>query len=138
MPFLSRKIAREQAFKILFAIDVGNNTVEEASEIVIEFLKDENQKSFIQSEVKGVLNNLTNIDKVINKYSDDWTIDRMASTDRNILRLAVYEIIYSQDIPMSVSINEAVEIAKKYGDEQSYKFINGLLGSIAKDYSSKQ
>ncbi|WP_414929837.1 transcription antitermination factor NusB [Tepidanaerobacter acetatoxydans] len=138
MPFLSRKIAREQAFKILFAIDVGNNTVEEASEIVIEFLKDENQKSFILNEVRGVLKNLSNIDIIINKYSDDWSIDRMAATDRNILRLAVYELIYSQDIPISVSINEAVEIAKKYGDEHSYKFINGLLGSIAEDHASKQ
>ncbi|WP_337957175.1 transcription antitermination factor NusB [Tepidanaerobacter acetatoxydans] len=138
MPFLSRKIAREQAFKILFAIDVGNNTVEEASEIVIEFLKDENQKSFILNEVRGVLKNLSNIDIIINKYSDDWSIDRMAATDRNILRLAVYELIYSQDIPISVSINEAVEIAKKYGDEHSYKFINGLLGSIAENHASKQ
>ncbi|AEE91542.1 N utilization substance protein B homolog [Tepidanaerobacter acetatoxydans Re1] len=135
---MSRKIAREQAFKILFAIDVGNNTVEEASEIVIEFLKDENQKSFILNEVRGVLKNLSNIDIIINKYSDDWSIDRMAATDRNILRLAVYELIYSQDIPISVSINEAVEIAKKYGDEHSYKFINGLLGSIAEDHASKQ
>nr|WP_213974012.1 transcription antitermination factor NusB [Tepidanaerobacter acetatoxydans] len=135
---MSRKIAREQAFKILFAIDVGNNTVEEASEIVIEFLKDENQKSFILNEVRGVLKNLSNIDIIINKYSDDWSIDRMAATDRNILRLAVYELIYSQDIPISVSINEAVEIAKKYGDEHSYKFINGLLGSIAENHASKQ
>ncbi len=135
---MSRKIAREQAFKILFAIDVGSNTVEEASEIVIEFLKDENQKSFILNEVRGVLKNLSNIDIIINKYSDDWSIDRMAATDRNILRLAVYELIYSQDIPISVSINEAVEIAKKYGDEHSYKFINGLLGSIAEDHASKQ
>jgi N utilization substance protein B len=137
VPFLSRKIARERAFKMLFAIDIGENTIEEASEIVINFLKDENQKLFILSEVRGVLDNLSKIDELINKYSDDWTVNRMASTDRNILRLAVYEILNCQDIPVSVSINEAVEIAKKYGDEQSYKFINGLLGSIAKDHSSK-
>lgn len=134
---MSRKIARERAFKMLFAIDIGENTIEEASEIVINFLKDENQKLFILSEVRGVLDNLSKIDELINKYSDDWTVNRMASTDRNILRLAVYEILNCQDIPVSVSINEAVEIAKKYGDEQSYKFINGLLGSIAKDHSSK-
>lgn len=134
---MSRKIARERAFKMLFAVDIGENTVEEASEIVICFLKDENQKLFILSEVRGVLDNMPKIDELINKYSDDWTVNRMASTDRNILRLAVYEILYCQDIPVSVSINEAIEIAKKYGDEQSYKFINGLLGSIAKDCSSK-
>lgn len=129
---MSRKIARERAFKILFAIDVGDNTIEEASELVIDSQND-GQKFFILKEVNGVLDNLSSIDKVINKYSEDWTVSRMASTDRNILRLAVYEILYCHDIPVSVSINEAIEFAKKYGDEKSYKFINGLLGSIAKD-----
>ncbi len=134
---MSRKIAREQAFKILVAIDVGNNTIEEASEIVIGSLKDDNQNSFIFGAVNGVLDNLSNIDNIINKYSQDWTVSRMASTDRNILRLAVYEILHCPDIPVSVSINEAIEMAKKYGDDKSYKFINGLLGAIAKDYPSK-
>jgi len=137
VPFLSRKIAREQAFKILVAIDVGNNTIEEASEIVIGSLKDDDQKSFVFREVNGVLENLSSIDKMINKYSEDWTVNRMASTDRNILRLAVYEILNCPDIPVSVTINEAVEIAKKYGDENSYKFINGLLGAIANDCPPK-
>ncbi|HHY42030.1 MAG TPA: transcription antitermination factor NusB [Thermoanaerobacterales bacterium] len=134
---MSRKIAREQAFKILVAIDVGNNTIEEASEIVIGSLKDDDQKSFVFREVNGVLENLSSIDKMINKYSEDWTVNRMASTDRNILRLAVYEILNCPDIPVSVTINEAVEIAKKYGDENSYKFINGLLGAIANDCPPK-
>lgn len=135
VPFLSRKIAREQAFKILFAIDVGDNSVEEAADIVIPFLKDENQKSFILKEVYGVIENLSQIDKLIEKYSNEWSIERMAATDRNILRISVYEMIFCKEIPVSVSINEAVEISKKYCEEMSYKFINGLLGSIAKDYS---
>ena len=99
------------------------------------FIKNENQKVFILSEVMGVLENLSQIDKLINKYSDDWTVNRMASADRNILRLAVYEMLYCEDIPISVSINEALKL-QKYGDGQSYKFINGLLGSIAKYCSS--
>jgi len=130
--FLSRKFAREQAFRILFAIDVGGNTIEEASELVLDSLNDD-QKAFVFQEVKGVLDNISNIDEIINKFSEDWTVNRMASADRNILRLAAYEILYCPDIPVSVSINEAIELAKKYGDEKSYKFINGLLGSIAKD-----
>ena len=134
---MSRRTAREKAFKMLFAIDIGDNTIEEASEIVMYLMKNESHKLFILSVVRGVLENLSKIDELINKYSDDWTVNRMASTDRNILRLAVYEILNCQDIPVSVSINEAVEIAKKYGDEQSYKFINGLLGAIAKDLSFK-
>jgi len=134
---LSRRTAREKAFKMLFAIDIGDNTIEEASEIVMYLMKNESHKLFILSVVRGVLENLSKINELINKYSDDWSVNRMASTDRNILRLAIYEILYCQDIPVSVSINEAVEIAKKYGDEQSYKFINGLLGAIAKDLSFK-
>ena len=130
---MSRKIARERAFKMLFAIDEGDNTIEEAAEIVIPYLKNENQRSFIFREVNGVLRNLKKIDDIINKYSTDWSIDRMAATDRNILRLATYEIIYCEDIPISVSINEAIEIAKKFCEDQSYKFINGLLGSIARN-----
>jgi N utilization substance protein B len=137
VPCLSRRTAREKAFKMLFAIDIGDNTIEEASEIVMYLMKNESHKLFILSVVRGVLENLSKIDELINKYSDDWSVNRMASTDRNILRLAIYEILYCQDIPVSVSINEAVEIAKKYGDEQSYKFINGLLGAIAKDLSFK-
>lgn len=134
---MSRRTAREKAFKMLFAIDIGDNTIEEASEIVMYLMKNESYKLFILSVVRGVLENLSKINELINKYSDDWSVNRMASTDRNILRLAIYEILYCQDIPVSVSINEAVEIAKKYGNEQSYKFINGLLGAIAKDLSFK-
>jgi len=134
---LSRKTAREQAFKILFAIDVGENTIEEAMEIAIPSLNDQGQKKFVLDEVNGVLNNLESIDEIINKYSGDWKVNRMASSDRNILRIAIYEILYRDDIPASVSINEAVEIAKKYSDEKSYKFINGLLGSVVREYESK-
>jgi len=134
--FLGRKIAREQAFRLLFAVDVGENTIEEASELVMDSLNDD-QKNFALREVKGVLNNMSSIDEVINKYSEDWPVSRMAAADRNILRLAVFEILHCDDIPVSVAINEAIELAKKYGDEKSYKFINGLLGSIARDHLTR-
>lgn len=130
---MSRTIARDRAFKILFAIDIGENTFEEAANLAITSLIDENQREFIQKEVKGVLANIKKINAIINEHSLDWTVGRMAGTDRNILRLAVYEMLFDEDIPISVSINEAVELSKKYCDEQSYKFINGLLGSIAKE-----
>lgn len=135
---MSRKIARERAFKILFAIDIGENTLEDAQELVVPHLADEKHKKFIFKEVQGVLKNIIEIDNVINKFSSDWAVTRMAAADRNILRLAVYEILFSEDIPISVAINEAVEIAKKYCDEHSYKFVNGLLGSIAKEKPVEQ
>ena len=103
---------------------------------MIRLQKNEKQKKYILNQVVGVLKNLSLIDQLINKHSDDWPVSRMASTDRNVLRLAVYEMLYCEDIPISVSINEAVEISKKFSDIRSYKFINGVLASIAKNYLS--
>jgi N utilization substance protein B len=131
--FLSRRIARELAFKILYAIHEGKNTIEEAAEIVLSKSIDEQHKDFIFKEVRGTLDHLEVIDKTIQKYSSAWDLERLASTDRNILRLAIYEMLFCEDIPVSVSINEAVDMAKKYCDEQSYKYINGILGTVAKE-----
>jgi len=131
--FLSRKIAREWAFKILYAIDIGNNTVEEAAEMVFSKPLSKEDNDFIYDVVRGTLEHQTEIDNIIKKYSSGWDISRLPSTDRNILRLAIYELLYRKDIPVSVSINEAVEMSKKYCDEQSYRFINGLLGNFVKE-----
>lgn len=130
---MSRKISREQAFKILFAIDIGENTIDQASEIVVTEPLEEEQKNFILREVEGVLKHQDTLDKIINKYSSEWDVNRLPATDRSILRLSLYEILFCEDIPISVSINEAVEMAKKYCDSKSYKFINGLLGSAVKE-----
>lgn len=130
---MSRRKAREMAFKMLYAILEGKNTVDEAAEIVLPKNLDREQHDFVFKEVKGTIDNLQAIDKIIKKYSSAWDLDRIASTDRNILRLAIYEILFCNDIPKSVSINEAVDIAKKYSDEKSYKYINGLLGRLIKE-----
>ena len=130
---MSRKIAREWAFKMLCAIDTGENTIEEAAEIVMNKPLSEEDTKFLYDEVRGVLKNKKTIDNIIEKYTEGWNINRLPSTDRNILRLAVYEILFCKEIPVSVSINEAVEISKKYCEEQSYKFINGVLGSVVKN-----
>lgn len=130
---MSRKNAREWTFKMLFAIDLGGNTIEEAAEIVLARPMREEQKRFILEEINGILKNQDTIDGIISRYSTDWELQRLAVTDRNILRIAVYEMMFCDDIPVSVSINEAVEFAKKYGELHSYKFINGLLGSVARE-----
>ncbi|WP_422443894.1 transcription antitermination factor NusB [Thermoanaerobacterium sp. DL9XJH110] len=130
---MSRKIARENAFKILFAVDLGDNTIEEAAEIAVTRPVDQVQREFMFEEVKGVLANIKMIDSIIESYSVDWKVERIPAVDRNILRLAIYEMLFCEDIPVSVSINEAVEMAKKYGEQQSYKFINGILGTVAKE-----
>lgn len=130
---MSRKVSREQVFKILFAIDIGNNTVEEAMEIVPIKSMEKDQQRFILDEIDGVLRHKSSIDQIIDKYSSDWNVERLPAPDRTILRLSLFEIMFRKDIPVSVSINEAVEMAKKFCDHQSYKFINGLLGSAVKE-----
>ncbi|NLC63980.1 MAG: transcription antitermination factor NusB [Thermoanaerobacterales bacterium] len=130
---MSRKSARELIFKMLFAIDVGGNTIDEASQIVLARPMKEDQKRYILNQINGILKNQVMIDQIINKYSTDWELERLAATDRNILRIAIFEMLFCGDIPISVSINEAIEIAKRYCEQKSYKFINGLLGSVARE-----
>jgi transcription antitermination factor NusB len=78
----------------------------------------------------GTVENLAEIDRIIAAYSKDWQLDRLARVDRNIMRLAVYEILYREDIPAGVSVNEAVELAKIFGGEDSGRFVNGILGRV--------
>jgi N utilization substance protein B len=82
--------------------------------------------------VQGVLENRESIDELISSKAIDWKLDRMANVDRNILRIAVFESMYERLVPVGVAINEAVELAKVYGDEESSKFVNGVLGAIAR------
>ncbi|SHM51447.1 NusB antitermination factor [Caldanaerovirga acetigignens] len=130
---MSRKLARELSFKILFAIDAGGNTVEEAFKIAVDKPLNEDAKVFVLNEVNGVLERKEQIDDIIDDYSIDWRVERLNVSDRNILRIAIYEMFFCDDIPLSVSINEAVEIAKKYGDAKSPQFVNGVLGAVARD-----
>ncbi len=83
--------------------------------------------------MQGTIDNMEEIDRVIKEAAEHWEMERMAAVDRNILRFAVYEILYRSDIPSAVTINEALEIAKKYSSLESAPFINGLLDRIAKD-----
>jgi N utilization substance protein B len=85
--------------------------------------------------VKGVIDNQAAIDKVMEKFSDNWKLSRMACVDRNIIRIAVFEMLYCDDIPPRVTINEAVDIGKKYGTEDSGAFINGVLDSIYQQHT---
>ena len=85
---------------------------------------------YIKSILDGVVDKISSIDAYIVKYSKDWTIERMSKIDLAILRVAIYEVLYKEDIPSGVSINEAVELAKKYSHEDAGSFINGILGSV--------
>ncbi|NLM37839.1 MAG: transcription antitermination factor NusB [Firmicutes bacterium] len=128
---MGRRLARELAFLALFQHDLGRIPGPEA----VRWLLSEHKLSpeavaFLQEMVADAIAKREEIDNVLQHYSQDWPLVRMASTDRNILRLAVYELLYRSDIPVEVTVNEAVEIAKKYGDEDSGKFVNGVLGTV--------
>lgn len=130
---MSRRLAREVAFKILFQIDIGSNEPEHAIQLMLDEAElSAGGESFVREKVWGCLHNLENIDRIISKYLHKWELGRLSGVDRNLLRLAVFELKYSEDIPFIVSINEAVELAKNYSGEESARFINGVLDNVVK------
>lgn len=131
---MTRRAAREEAFKIIFQVDLGRNSWKEVLSHNLDKLNlSESSQLFLRQLVEGTITHLTEIDAEITKYAQDWKLERMLSTDRNILRMAVYELKFRNDIPAGVAVNEAVELAKVYGDEDSGKFVNGILGNIVRD-----
>lgn len=129
-----RRVSREVSLKVLFQVDLVHANIEEALKHAFENDKySDDVKEFTLTLVKGVMSNLAEIDKVIKNYTNNWSLDRITNIDRSILRIAIYEILYLQNIPKSVSINEAVELAKKYGTRSSFSFVNGVLGRINKN-----
>ena len=129
---MSRREVRETALQVLFQIDVGSIDPEFALANSIERtdLQDQADISFLNQLVYGVLDKQSKIDRIICDTSLGWELDRIANVDRNILRLAIYELFYIDDIPARVSINEAIELGKCFGSEDSGKFINGILGKV--------
>lgn len=97
-----------------------------------EYQPDEEVRAFAEEIVKGTFKYVTKINGLIQDCAENWSLDRMAVVDRNVLRMAIYEILYRMDIPTSVTINEAIEIAKKYGTEESGAFVNGILDRVAR------
>ena len=134
-----RTKARESALKILYAIDI---TGEEPKKCIDTYWKDNDEKdvevkTFANSLVLGAVNKGKEIDKVISDSATNWQLGRMAVIDRNILRFAAYELLFADEIPPKVTINEAIDIAKRYGDSESGKFVNGVLDKINKDITGK-
>jgi len=135
---MSRRTARRHAFFLIFQIEF-HKCFDPSLQTEI-YLEDkeavpEEDREFIHAEVNGAYDYLSEIDAHIIKFLSGWEIDRIAKIDLALLRLAVYEMLYVQGIPNGVSINEAVELAKTYGDDESYQFINGILGNIFESIS---
>ncbi|NCF74994.1 MAG: transcription antitermination factor NusB [Xanthomonadaceae bacterium] len=95
------------------------------------------EKNFIKNIIVGVIKNLIEIDKKITKYAPEWPLNKITNIDRNVLRIGIYELYYDKSIPAKVAINEAIELAKTFGGSSSGKFVNGVLGSIYKNFEKK-
>ena len=131
---MSRRELREHIFKLLFRIEF-NHVEEMPEQIVLYFEEEENQADeqdmkYITDKYEHILTKIEEIDAMLNEEAECWTTERMGKVELTLLRLAVYEIKYDDDIPASVAINEAVELAKKFGQDASGSFINGILAKF--------
>ena len=142
---MKRRNAREYALQFVYGmdmIDLAARKKKDYSSELESFWRgtqesEDDAKKFAEALIKGTISNLDAIDRLIQKAADKWKLIRIAAIDRNIMRIAVYELIYREDIPDAVSINEALEIAKKFSTADSAAFINGILDKISKDLKPK-
>jgi len=129
-----RRRSREAAIKIIYQREMSGYDIEECIKLYWENLSDvEDIKEFANYLARGVMANLDKIDALISSVSNNWAINRMHKVDLSILRLAVFEMLFSSDIPLTVSINEAIELAKKFSSDDAKGFVNGILAKIASD-----
>jgi N utilization substance protein B len=127
----TRRKARELAMQALFYMDMRRDLSEETfGRFCANFAPKPDVRPFFLRLVRGVLRSRTELDALIERFSENWSLGRMSGVDRNVMRIAVYEMVCCQDIPAKVSINEAVDIGKKFGTEESGAFINGIVDSI--------
>ncbi|AXI31330.1 N utilization substance protein B [Priestia megaterium] len=129
---MKRHTARQKALQALFQHDLGQT---EPMEAIGNVVQNEKSDQFLESLVLGVVEHQQEIDELLRNHLEKWTLDRVATVDRVILRIAVYEMKYEEEIPTSVTLNEAIELAKTFGDDQSSKFINGVLSKVLKALS---
>src|SRR5690625_382625 len=124
---MKRHEAREKDFQSIFEIDI---TDIEPFIAINNILENDKNDAFLTYLVEGVINNKQSIDEAISEHLENWSLSRLASVERTVLRIATFEILCAEDIPENVSINEAVELANKFGEEKSGKFVNGVLSKI--------
>ena len=132
---MKRSAAREEAFKLLYSLEIQKENLDEQLEIYFENeeISEQEIKEYISGVVKGIEKNISDIEnKISENLKKDWKIERISKINLVLLKLAIYEILYTET-PYKVAINEAIEIAKKYGEDNSPIFVNGILASIVKE-----
>jgi len=137
----NRHLSRTIALQTLFAWDFngrnGQNTESLMKDNFINFAPDFDDGGFVGELVRGVMDNQNEIDQAIIKYATEWPLDQITTIDRNVLRLCLYELLFTES-PPRVAINEAIEVAKNFGGDASGKFINGVLGAIYNEWSDEE
>lgn len=129
----TRREARELALRMLFELDLGKQPVDEVVQAALaQSHLDETHQTLAEELVRGTLAHQAQIDARMAALATDWALDRQAAVDRNILRLASFELLYRPDAPVAAVVNEAVELAKKYSTAESGRFVNGVLGALAR------
>jgi N utilization substance protein B len=131
---LSRRVSRELAMKLLYQFQLRDDDIHEQIELFLSEAErplEALEKEYFLDVVQGAMEKRDEIDSLIQNHARGWSLERMPKVDLAIMRLAIYELRFRKDIPWNVSINEAVELAKKYGGDQSKTFINGVLGKVA-------
>ena len=126
----SRHQSRERALQILFQYDIHGKPGVWLDEFWRQCHASEDVKTFAERLVGGVLEHKKDLDSLIGKYATNWKVSRMQVLDRNILRLGAYELLYLDEVPAKVSVDEAIELAKDFGDEEAAKFVNGILDKV--------
>lgn len=132
---MKRSAAREETFKLLYSLEIQKDNLEEQIDLYFETEGnfDEETKMYIKDTVLGIEKNIDSIEnKISENLKKDWKLDRISKVNLVLLKLAIYEILYTE-VPYKVAINEVIELSKKYGDETSPNFINGILASIVKE-----
>ena len=133
---VKRKNARELALKVIFQVDVGQLPLDEVLETSLaEVAPPADDWEYVSRVVTGAVRELGSLDAIIDDLAEGWRLERLARVDKNVLRIALYEMQYERDQPANVIINDAVEIAKKYSTEDSGRFVNGILGSFLRRQS---
>lgn len=134
-----RHLARQCVMQTIFAVEFRGGQPEEILDSLLDEFADKiDDRSFAHETLKGVLEKKDAILDTIKVYAPEWPVEKIAPIDRSILEIGIYEIVYSQDIPPVVAINESVEMAKEFGDNSSPKFINGVLSNVMKDNDGKK
>ncbi len=126
----SRHQSRERALQILFQYDIHGKPDVWLDEFWEQCQATEDVRSFAEQLVSGVLGHKNDLDALIGKYATNWKVSRMQIVDRNILRIGAYELLWLDEVPAKVTVNEAIELAKDFGDEEAAKFVNGILDKV--------